>query len=507
MNSKKFHLFLFLFIFICISLIYSIDVIKIGVNGKFSTLNPLFFENPEVHIILPVMYNGLIRYNPQTGDFTNILAEEIKWSEDYQNLEIRLKDNLTFHDGKKLSARDVKYTIRKYKEANKDIPRFKYIDNLKVVDVPSDKIIRITLEKPNASTLFYLAHLQIAQYRDDDKLSEVGTGPFIFTDRKNGILHFRKNKNYFMKKASVDELQIISYSNFSQQWGALIKGEIDFSYLVLPKDFRQLKENPEFNAIPYLSPMYYLIGFNFKNDLFKDRDVRKAFNLAVDRNAIIIKCLDGMGEICNSPIFPENWAVKKDIQGFGYDPGMALQILNRKGWKDSDGDGVLDKGSNRLSFSLLVDKGDTLKKSVVQALSLYLAEVGIEILPRFIDRKILIRKHLMTGEFESVFVQLNSYDPDGCYDFWHSSQINGGRNCFSYKNPEVDKSLEKGRASFDLEARKMAYADFQEAFIDDPPGILLFYPYKFLVANKRIKGIKISSIEVLNTINEWSIVP
>ncbi len=500
----------FLF-FVLILLAHSIcaeDVVRIGVTEKFKTLNPLVLENPEGFKILPIMYDELVQYNTKTAETRKILVRDIVWSADHLHLEMKLKDSVRCHDGKKLVPRDVIYTLQKYREAMRGDPLFNYFNNITNVEAIGDDKVRINFQEPNASSPFYLSYVLIAPFREGVSTPpEIGTGPFKLEKRKENVVFFQKNKHYFDKKPQIDEFQVIAYENFSQLWGALIKGETDFSYCLLPKDFNQLKDNPNFSTYKYLSSMCYMIAFSFEKDIFKNRELRKALNLAVDKEAIIKDCLDGMGVACDSPIYPDSWAYQDNVKGFGYDPAKALKMLNKCGWEDRDQDGVLEKDDKKLTFTILVDKGDTRKKIVVQRLTLYLAEIGVQVNAEFVDREELIKRYLVPRNFEAVFMQFRTQDPDFNYNFWHSSQIKNGFNCLSYKNEMVDLALGEGRKTFDLEKRKNAYARFQEAFMEDPPGILLFYPYEFLVANKKIKGIQPSSIDVLRTINHWSISP
>jgi peptide/nickel transport system substrate-binding protein len=96
-------------------------------------------------------------------------------------------------------------------------------------------------------------------------------------------------------------------------------------------------------------------------------------------------------------------------------------------------------------------------------------------------------------------------DPDVNYMFWHSSQIENGLNCFSYKNEIVDSALVEGRKTFDLQKRKEIYNRFQEAFIEDPPGILLYYPFSLLAGSNKIQDIEIRPRDIFRTVNQWDI--
>ena len=497
-------LLLFLLLFPCT---HAENVIRIGSISRFKVISPLATDNPEVFKILPLMYDELIRYDTTTGKIQNRLAEDIEWSEDHKKITMRLRKDIRFHDGRKFTAEDVVYSMNKRKELDNS-PVYQYFDTVKSIKVTSPYKVELILEKPNASSAFYLDYMQLSPKCEPGEASpELGTGPFRLKEKHENMILLERNEDYFLNKPSIEQVRIISYENLAQLWAGLIKGEIDFSYFMWTEDYKQIQENPEFKTHKFLSSMCYMIAFNMEHEMFKDASLRKAMNFAVNKQELIKDCLEGLAFEARSPIYPESWAFKKDIGGFEYQPHKALGILQAAGWKDKDRDGILEKDDQKLRFSVLVDKGDTKKKRVIQHLALYLAEIGIEIKPEFVQREKLIKERLLTRNFQAVFVQMATRDPDFLYYFWHSSQIRGGFNCFSYRNERVDRALEEGRHTFEIEERRKAYGAFQEAFLEDPPGIFLFYPYSFYTARRNILGVPESDPDPLETIHRWSIKP
>jgi len=506
MKNPHRYLPLLLSFFIIITTIHADGTVRIGVTGEFPILHPLVYENPEAAILMPLVYDELIRYNDKTGETRNILAKDYTWSEDQLELTIKLRRNVRFHNGKLLDAGDVVYSLNRYKENMLAMRAKGFLSNLKRVDSPGSYTVRLVLEEPNASSLKYINDFQIVPEQRGDPV-EIGTGPYRLKKREGRSIQLEKNESYFLGIPEIEKIELIVFDNFTQLWASLVKGEIDYTYLLLPEDYLEIKDREAFITYRILSRMCYMIAFNLENPLFQNSRVRRALNMAVDREAIVEKCLKGLGEVCHSPIYPESWAYDPEVRRLAYDPFRALEILAEEGWEDRDGDGILDKEGRPFRFSVLVDKGDTRKKLAIQYIRLYLAEIGIEMRPGFVERRDLITGHLIPRKFESVFAQFLAEDPDFNYTFWHSSEIEGGLNCFSYANPVVDRSLEEGQKTLDMKKRKEAYSRFQGAFAEDPPGILLFYPYSSFAANRKIKGIPFDTRDVFKTITEWRLSP
>ena len=249
-------------------------------------------------------------------------------------------------------------------------------------------------------------------------------------------------------------------------------------------------------------PYYYLIAFNLKEEIFSDQRVRQALNFAVNKEEIIAKVLRGQGQIAAGTIFPGSWAYNPNLKPYPYDPKRALTLLVESGWEDHDGDHFLDKDGRPFEFTVHVNAGDDIKQKALLLIQQQLLDIGIGMKIALFDAAdtgFLFRK-----KFQAFLPEIAARgDPDFSYKHWHSSQIERGVNVSSYRNREVDRLLEDGRAEFDQERRKALYYTYQEEILKDPPGIFLFRTNYLVGVHQRFKGVQISPVGPFANIREW----
>lgn len=148
-----------------------------------------------------------------------------------------------------------------------------------------------------------------------------------------------------------------------------------------------------------------LIAYNLQHPILKNAAVRKAISFAIRRKEILENLLESQGEIARgSPFEPDRAYHPRGVEDYDYAPRKALSILNAAGWYDRDGDGVLERGGRKLSFTLGFESGIFLEQAIARRIQLDLFEIGIEILP-IPYTKIQMDKKLASGEFEAVLLE------------------------------------------------------------------------------------------------------
>ena len=505
-EKYKFPVIIFVTFFL-LSLYPDQTAVRFGTIGDFETLNPIVSSSPDVVNFSYLIHETLLSQDSQTGKISLNLLEDISWSDDNQILTMRLKEDIMTHEGQILKASDVAYTLKKYAETKVSLNLLPFVNNLKSIDIIDDFTLRITMKQPLGSIWYYL-HLFPVIPRDSatsSGLKNCGTGPYQIHSIEDNIFHLRKFENYHNGCPDIDNVEILQLENSSRIWSALIKNEINLTSKLIPGDYIHIAENPDFACHQTPSPMCYMIVFNMKNGLFANSQLRKALNYAVNKQNLIDQCLSGVGIPARSPVYPGSWGYDPESEGYPWDPQKAVNILEELGWQDLDEDCIREKDGQKLSFKVLIDKGDAQKKEAIQYIMLNLSEIGVRIKPVFMERKRLISERLMKRDFDAIFIQVTTEDPDVTELFWHSEQIKNGFNCFSYSNPEVDEHLEKGRVTFDLAERKKYYKKFQTAFMNDPPGILLFYPKRTFVYRNIFNIPYEDYYEAIRNIHQWDI--
>jgi peptide/nickel transport system substrate-binding protein len=231
---------------------------------------------------------------------------------------------------------------------------------------------------------------------------------------------------------------------------------------------------------------YTFIGFNNKVEPFTDRKVRQALTHAVDRKAILDKIYLGKGRIATGPINPLiQWAYTDKVHQFPYNPDLAQKLLEEAGWSKGP-DGIRRKGGQPLKITLDVDRGNPVREQTAVVVRQYWRDVGVDADVRVSEfNALLARIRSRPNPLQAwTLWYITPPDPD-VMGYYHST---GTLNEFGYANPELDRLLEQGRATFDPKARAKVYQQAQKFMAWDAPVIFLVYPAEIQALNKRVRG-------------------
>jgi peptide/nickel transport system substrate-binding protein len=181
---------------------------------------------------------------------------------------------------------------------------------------------------------------------------------------------------------------------------------------------------------------------------------------------------------------------------YPFDPKKAMERLAEAGWKDTDGDGILDKviDGKRIPFrfEIKINSGNAVRKSVALVLVDELKKHGIAASVRELDWTIFLND-VKNHDFDAVVLgwSMQTTEPDA-YQVWHSSQAaNKGSNAISYKNPRVDQILEQYRREFDPKKRIALYKEFQEILHDEQPYTFLHVRKTVSALHRRFQGVEV----------------
>jgi peptide/nickel transport system substrate-binding protein len=223
--------------------------------------------------------------------------------------------------------------------------------------------------------------------------------------------------------------------------------------------------------------------------------VRRALSHLVDKQNLVDKVMLGLAKPVEGPIAFQRPEYNEDLSPWPYDPEKAKALLAEAGWKDGDGDGVLDKEIDGrrvpLRFELISNAGNDERKKVGLAVIDSFKRHGIDASFRSVDWSIMLAN---VGKFDYDAVVLGWTSslgaPPDAYQLWHSSQaVEDGSNIVGFKNAEVDRILEEARVTFDAEKRKQLYWRFQEILYEQQPYTFLFAPAAVSVWDRRFHGV------------------
>jgi peptide/nickel transport system substrate-binding protein len=339
----------------------------------------------------------------------------------------------------------------------------------------------------------------------------VGTGPFevVGFDPAHNLLQLRANTVYFRQQPHLASLTFRYYKDSDALLSALSAGEIQGTGSLPVTTVLRPGALP--NGLTAYAPLlagYTALYFNLRVTPFTSVDVRRAIDLAVDRQGLTKDVLPDQAVPGDGPIPVSSWAYS--AQPHQPDVSAARELLNAAGWSDTDGDGVLDKGSSSLSFPLLVNGDDPQRLALATEISRQLAAIKIQAQVQPVSSGD-VAQALMSHQFTAAIFGWESPtgDPD-CYQSWHSSQSDTGLNFSGLNDPKIDQLLANARTAGGNDRRAALYAQFQQAFAQDVPALILYYPRYFFVVSNKVQGITVQPVidpsQRLADVSSWFMV-
>ncbi len=492
------------------------DAIVEGSIGDVSGFLTAVTSDSASHTAAGYVFNGLVRYDKDLK-LEGELAESWEVSPDGRKITFHLRKGVTWHDGKPFTSEDVMFTYRKMIDPNTPTAYAEDFKQVTHASNPDPYTFVVEYEKPFAPALaswgmHVLPKHLLETYPDISRSplnkKPVGTGPFRFVEWKTGEKTvFEANPDYFEGRPYLSRVITRVIPDPATMFLELKSGGIDMMGLTPLQYTRQTKTGEfrkSFNKYRYLSFGYTYLGFRLSHPLFSDRRVRQAFAYAINKKEIIDGVLFGLGQEATGPYKPGTWAHNPDVKKYPYDPEQAKALLAEAGWKDAGGEGVLEKGGRKFAFTVLTNAGNESRAKTAAIIQQNLAAVGIRMEIRTLEWSAFINEFVDKRKFDAVILGWSiSQDPDQ-YDIWSSKKTGPKElNFVGFADAEVDRLLEEGRRTFDIEKRKKAYFRIQEILAEEQPYVFLYYPDSLPVVQKRIHGIEPAPAGISYNFIKW----
>jgi peptide/nickel transport system substrate-binding protein len=285
----------------------------------------------------------------------------------------------------------------------------------------------------------------------------------------------------------------------------LKSGEIDMVGNIPASEIESLKNsNNGLTVYQVDGRVYYYIGYNEKNSLFADREIRRALTMALDRNKIIDALLYGNGRPCLGPLAPMvKWAYNENVKDIAYNPETTKAVLKKAGWKDSDGDEILDKNGKKFEFTLSCATGNQLKADVAVIVQEQLKKIGIKVNIDMLEWTTFI-DHIQSKNFDAC---INGWSTPYYVDptpVFHSGSTDLF-NFISYSNPKVDELIEKGRIEMDQQKAAGIWKEFHKIIYEDQPYTFLFWIDQAVAVKDKYKNVNPLALSSVYDLENWYI--
>ncbi|MGB4596022.1 MAG: peptide ABC transporter substrate-binding protein [Anaerolineaceae bacterium] len=498
--------------------------------GNFLRLNPLLeYHNQPDRDVNRLLFNSLVKFDA-SGLPQPDLAVGWNSSEGDTRFTFSLRTDVVWHDGSPFSAQDVAYTVQLLKSGSAVLP-----DDLRQfwsevnINVLSDELIEFTLPEAFSPFLDYLsfgilpAHLlgglDLNQLIDHPyNLAPIGTGPYRFKQLnfKDGVItgvQLEANEYYFGGRPYIQDVNFVYFPDERAAFAAFQAGEVDGLAGIAPDLLPDILADENINLYSTREPKLSMILLNLNNDakgFLKDQKFRRALMVALNRQAMIDRVMNGQAILAQGPVLTGSWAYYDALEPFSFDPEVARQILATAEIVPSEsGVGLVTKDGVEVSLVLLV-QNDPRHLAIAETIKANWESVGIQ-------TTLLAKSHseilndLTSHAFDAALVDIDlsgTPDPDP-YPFWGQAMIQTGQNYAQWDNRTASSYLEQARLTLDIEMRTKLYRNFQVLFQEELPSLPLFYPIFNYGVRDTILDINIGPIyqaaDRFNDVNTWYI--
>ncbi len=468
-----------------------------------STLNPITATDAYASNVDRYIFESMLDRDNETLLLKPKLAERWEISPDHLVYTFWLRKGVKWQDGRPLTADDVLFTFERILDPKVDAAMLRnYYRDVKKIEKTDDHTVRFVYAKPYFRALEMIGGASIMPkhiYGDGQDFNShpanrapLGTGPYRFVEWKTGRhIVITRNESYWGKKPAISEITFKIVPDSTVSFQLLKKGAVDMGGMRAIQWVRQTDSQSfrdKFTKHRYYTPNYSYIGWNMRSPLFEDGRVRTAMTMMLDRQEILDKILLGQGEVVASAFYKFGEQADPKIEPIPYDPEGARELLAQAGWKDTDGDGVLDKDGVRFSFELLSAAGSTTARSISLFMQEDLRKMGIEMEIRQLEWATML-KLLHDRRFDAAMLAWSMPLIQDPYQLWHSSQAADGSNFVGFVDPRADRLIEDARREFDDARRNEMYREFQWIVHEEQPYTFLYTSPSLVAVAKRFGNV------------------
>ena len=499
-----------------------------GIVGTYSNANPLFATGSVDVAVSHLIFAGLLKYNSH-NQLVGDLASDYSVGRAGRQYIVKLRPNLTWQDGKPLTAEDVVFTYHLIQNPDVQSPLLASWQNISVSAL--DKYT-VAFDLPNVFSAFpyslttgilpehILANVPAAELRSDsfNTTKPIGAGPFAWQaiqvgtntdpDKVVDLIALQPFANYAGGAPKLSGFVLHAFGSQQQMISAFERRDIN-AMAGLDSLPAKLKKASGVSTVSFPSTAAVMSFFKTSSGVLADQQVRQALVQGSDTAAVLNNLSYGTRPV-REPFLIGQLGYNRDFQQAGYNPTAANAILDQAGWVRSQ-NGMRSKAGQPLAFQLYAEETSE-NRHTADILVRNWRALGANVTPvlqSLTDFQTTLEFHNYDALLYGVSIGI---DPD-VFAYWDSSQANilsNTRINFSeYKSTVADASLEAGRTRLDPVLRTIKYKPFLQAWQNDAPALGLYQPRFLYVTRGTVYGLSEHTLNVdtdrYNSVADWEI--
>ena len=470
-------------------------------------------------------YNPLVQSclfkTDKNGEIVPDLATGYSISSDGKTWTVNVRDDVKFSDNSTLNAEDVAFTFNTAKSTESELD-LTNIDNITAVN---DTCVKFSLVEPRSTFIYDLRYVGIVPSDNYDNNTygqhPIGSGPYVLDHWDKGQQAiFKINDNYYGDKPYFTQITLLFPEEAT--WLELAKSKQADVVPVATSALNQSVDGYDFVeksagraqgvSLPYLNDTGIVTNDSYKvgNNVTADKSIREALNVGIDRQKMVDEVFSGHASPEYTGVDTRDYA-NNNSKVKDADVNQAKQILEKGGWKDTDGDGIVEKDGVKASFDLYYPPDYLDRQSLSTVFAEQAKDIGIEVNLKGADWDTIYANMYSSA----ALMQQTSPDPyKSIYQQYHSKEMDGFyMNPNLYNNSDSDKLMEQAMKTSDLNQSNKLWA--QSALVNnggwgpagDAPWVWIAnYDYNYFVKKDIDMGTQPDGLgnDVLINICDWT---
>ncbi len=466
------------------------------------------------------VFDTLVEFKRGTLDLTPGLAETWDASPDAKTFTFHLRHGVKFQSTsyfkptRDFNADDVVFTFKRMIDPNEPFQKahpvsFPYLTdlgydkNIASVEKLDDYTVRFTLKTPdvvfvrNVAMEFasvvsaeYAAQLLKAGKVEDFNQKPVGTGAFVFRDyQKDSTIRYDANPTFWNRKdVHIDKLVFSITPDAAVREQKLESGECQLTSFARPADIASANKKPNLAVLSGVGFNVAYVGYNTTHKPLDNVQVRRALDMAIDKQAIIKSVYEGAATVATNPMPPSQWSYNKALKDAPYDPARARALLKEAGFPD---------GFAITLWAMPVQRGyNPNARLMAQLIQSDWAKIGVKANIVTYEWAEYNKRAKINGEHDAILYGWlgDNGDPDNWLGTTLGCDAVHGSNMAKWCNKQFDDLLSKARLITDQSARTKLYEEAQVVFKDQVPYTPIAHANTFQPISKRVHGYLISPL-------------
>jgi peptide/nickel transport system substrate-binding protein len=496
------------------------------------TLMPPLATGIQADVVIDQLFDRLAEIGDSlhvTGDrgFEPRLARRWTWARDSLSIAFTIDSAARWHDGQPARAADVKFTFDLYTDPAVGAHKAPLLGNIDSVSV-QDSLTAVFWFKRRGSQQFLDAtyHMKILPRHLLDSVpraklatsafarNPVGTGRFRFRAWVPGQrVEIAADPDNYRGRAHLDRLVWSIAPDFAATTIMLVTGSADFLEQLTPDAVKQVMDNDALRVVPYQGTSYAFLQFNLHaadgsartHPLFGDRELRRALAMAVDKQRITTNVFDTLAVPAVGPFSRVVFKGWQQIRPIPHDVAAARALLDSLGWRDTNADGVREKGGARLAFTILAPTSSATRRRSAVLLQEQFRAVGADVKVEQIEITAFGERQRSHKFDATMSAWTTDPTPSGLRQTWTTvgARASGGSNFGSYESPAFDAAVDSALSASDPRRADTAWLHAFQTIVDDAPGVWLYEPLNVAGAHRRIRLAPLRADEWWAHLADW----